>query len=96
MSEAIENIPAGWRAREIYTILNNDEFKERFELAEPGRVVLRGASETRPLMLEAAHGPKAHWDTVYTTNAPDTVSWFQAEPTVSLRLLDQAGLSPAT
>jgi hypothetical protein len=37
VSEAIENIPAGWRAREIYTLLNNDEFKERFELAEPGR-----------------------------------------------------------
>jgi hypothetical protein len=37
VSEAIENIPAGWRAREIYTILNNDEFTERFELAEPGR-----------------------------------------------------------
>jgi hypothetical protein len=36
VSEAIENIPAGWRAREIYTILNNDEFTERFELAEPG------------------------------------------------------------
>jgi hypothetical protein len=37
VSEAIENIPAGWRARETYTILNDNEFKERFELAEPGR-----------------------------------------------------------
>ncbi len=36
-SEGIENIPAGWRARETYTILNNDEFVERFELAEPGK-----------------------------------------------------------
>ena len=37
VSEAIENIPAGWRARETYTILSRDEFRERFELAEPGK-----------------------------------------------------------
>jgi hypothetical protein len=37
VTEAIENIPAGWRARETYTIVSNDEFTERFELAEPGR-----------------------------------------------------------
>src|SRR6516164_397934 len=34
-SEGIENIAAGWRARETYLILSNDEFIERFELAEP-------------------------------------------------------------
>jgi hypothetical protein len=33
----LAGIPAGWRARETYTILSNDEFTERFELAEPGR-----------------------------------------------------------
>jgi hypothetical protein len=37
VSEAIENIPAGYRARETYTILGHDEFIERFEIAEPGR-----------------------------------------------------------
>lgn len=37
VTEAIESIPAGWRARETYTILNDDEFIERFELAEPGK-----------------------------------------------------------
>jgi hypothetical protein len=36
-TESIENIPAGWRARETYKILNNDEFVEIFELAPPGR-----------------------------------------------------------
>lgn len=36
-SEAIENIPAGWRARETYRILNANEFTETFELAEPGK-----------------------------------------------------------
>jgi len=36
-SEAIENIPAGYRARETYTILRTDEFSERFEIAEPGK-----------------------------------------------------------
>ena len=36
-TNAIENIPAGWRARETYKILNADEFVEVFELAEPGK-----------------------------------------------------------
>ncbi len=34
-SEAIENIPSGWRARETYTALGPDEFEEVFELAGP-------------------------------------------------------------
>ncbi len=37
ISEAIENIPSGWRARESYRILSPDEFIETFELAGPGR-----------------------------------------------------------
>ena len=37
VSEAIENIPTGYRARETYTILSRDEFTERFEIAEPGK-----------------------------------------------------------
>jgi hypothetical protein len=37
VSEAIENIPAGYRARETYTILSRGEFTERFDIAEPGK-----------------------------------------------------------
>lgn len=36
-SEAIENIPSGWRARETYLVLGPDEFEEIFELAGPGK-----------------------------------------------------------
>jgi hypothetical protein len=36
-SEAIENIPTGYRARETYTETGPDSFVERFELAEPGK-----------------------------------------------------------
>lgn len=36
-SESIENIPAGWRARETYRIISDNEFVEIFELAEPGK-----------------------------------------------------------
>jgi hypothetical protein len=36
-SEAIENIPPGYRARETYLVLGPDEFEEVFELAEPGK-----------------------------------------------------------
>lgn len=35
LSEAIENIPAGWRARETYRIVSENEFTETFELAAP-------------------------------------------------------------
>jgi THAP4-like, heme-binding beta-barrel domain len=37
VSEAIENIPPGWRARETYIVHGPDEFEEVFELAEPGK-----------------------------------------------------------
>jgi len=36
-TEAIENIPTGWRARETYAALGPDEFEEVFELAPPGK-----------------------------------------------------------
>jgi len=39
---------------------------------------------------------KAHWDRVYTTKASEEASWFQPEPTVSLQLLERAGLTAAT
>ena len=37
MSEAIENIPKGYRARETYTFTGPNEFEEVFEIAEPGK-----------------------------------------------------------
>ena len=45
-SEAVENTPRGYRARETYRISNTDEFVERFELAEPGKD-FQTYSETR-------------------------------------------------
>jgi hypothetical protein len=35
ISTVIENIAPGWRARETYQILNDDEFIETFAMAEP-------------------------------------------------------------
>ena len=35
VTNKIENIPDGWRARETYTIVNDNEYTEVFELAEP-------------------------------------------------------------
>ena len=37
VTEAIENIPPGWRARETYVMYSPDEFEEIFELAESGK-----------------------------------------------------------
>ncbi len=36
-SEGLENVPSGYKARETYKILNDDEFIEMFELAAPGK-----------------------------------------------------------
>jgi hypothetical protein len=37
LSESLENLPAGFKARETYKILNENEFVEVFELAPPGK-----------------------------------------------------------
>lgn len=37
VSEAIENIPQGYRARETYIFISENEFEEVFEIAEPGK-----------------------------------------------------------
>jgi hypothetical protein len=37
LSESIENIPSGWKAKVTYKILNEDEFLLVFELAAPGK-----------------------------------------------------------
>ncbi|HVP35785.1 MAG TPA: hypothetical protein VMT04_02195 [Terriglobales bacterium] len=35
LSESMENIPPGWKARSTYQILNQDQFHQTFELAGP-------------------------------------------------------------
>ena len=40
-----------------------------------------------PRSVGSTMDPKAHWDSVYRTNDPTSVSWFQAEPTLSLDLI---------
>jgi len=35
-SEALENVPKGWRARETYELVSPDEFVETFEIASTG------------------------------------------------------------
>lgn len=37
VSEAIENIPKGYRARETYTFTGSDQVEEVFEIADPGK-----------------------------------------------------------
>jgi hypothetical protein len=36
-SEAIENLPPGFRARETYLVKGTDAFDESFEIAEPNK-----------------------------------------------------------
>lgn len=37
ITESIENIPAGFKAKETYRIINENEIEETFEIAEPGK-----------------------------------------------------------
>lgn len=34
----------------------------------------------------------SHWEQVYQTNHPQTVSWFQQEPTISIQLVQNSGV----
>lgn len=36
-SEALENVPTGWKARETYQVVSPDEFVETFEIAQEGK-----------------------------------------------------------
>lgn len=36
---------------------------------------------------------RSHWEEVYSTRAPESVSWYQASPLISLKLLYDTGVS---
>lgn len=38
---------------------------------------------------------KAHWETIYNTKAPESVSWYQPTPEVSLAYIDAFRVPPA-
>jgi len=38
-------------------------------------------------------GRNEHWNRIYTTKTREQVSWFEPSPSVSLELLQLAGLS---
>ncbi len=48
------------------------------------------------LAMADAHSRANHWNRVFTTKAENEVSWFEAVPTVSLRLLESAGLTKSS
>ena len=37
-----------------------------------------------------------HWETVYRGNETDALSWYQAEPVMSLQMLDLLGVTPGS
>lgn len=43
-------------------------------------------------MSNTAFDRKAHWEAVYTDRSPGEVSWYQAEPTLSLEQVRRAGI----
>jgi SAM-dependent methyltransferase len=42
--------------------------------------------------MSAGGSTEAHWQRIYDSRAPEELSWFQAEPRSSLRLIETAGL----
>ncbi|MGA7733722.1 MAG: DinB family protein [Chloroflexia bacterium] len=68
-TEQIENIPAGWRARETYTFAGSNEMEELFELAAPGeefatytRSRLKRSRLDRNGLLELVRITRGEWD----------------------------------
>ena len=39
---------------------------------------------------------QAYWNRIYDTTPSTELSWHQAEPTLSLRLIDAAGFTPSS
>lgn len=67
----IENIPAGWRARETYELSSPDSWSERFELAGPGKdFKLYSASTLQRVKTAASTGE----------TKPATIAEQAAEP----------------
>ena len=38
---------------------------------------------------------REHWDATYETKAHEETGWFELEPTISLELIEQCGVSPS-
>jgi hypothetical protein len=55
VSERIENIPEGWRAKETYRIVNQDEYTKVFELAEPQKEFKVYAESVGNVSSDAKH-----------------------------------------
>lgn len=47
-------------------------------------------------MTSRVPGAEEHWNRVYATKAPESVSWYRPRLQVSLELLDHAGLAPGS
>jgi hypothetical protein len=59
----------------------------------PHVVPLRYAYSRKRNKLAVTASRKDHWDRVYTDKTPQTVSWSQAIPSMSLALIKRAGVS---
>ncbi|MFN8037709.1 MAG: class I SAM-dependent methyltransferase [Acidimicrobiales bacterium] len=51
-----------------------------------------GRRRASAAVVVVASAARVHWDEVWTARAIDEVSWFRAEPTTSLRMIDEAGV----
>jgi SAM-dependent methyltransferase len=40
--------------------------------------------------------PGDHWEALYSSTAPKNLSWYEREPTYSLRLIERTGPAPST
>ena len=63
-----------------------------------GCAVRLQATVGRPVELRPGRGMQRqqHWDSIYNTKSEQRVSWFEALPLVSLRMMESAGLTSET
>jgi SAM-dependent methyltransferase len=49
-----------------------------------------------PILIETAMDTRNHWEKIYKTNTPETVSWYRPHLETSLRLIERAASGPSS
>jgi hypothetical protein len=78
----LSRVRGAWRCNRVRTECGSSEGK-----------VTDGGVSAEDLSGRQDGGRAGHWDAVYGRSAEDAVSWFEAEPTFSLELLDRLGVA---
>ena len=85
-------MPAEWKLSPVRRRSQPRTVGPEPQVANDRARAYRAAGDSQLSERKDAMNRKEHWEAVYGKKRPDEVSWYQAEPTLSLKLIDQCGL----